>query len=176
MIVPNDFALPQKMDFSRPFLWFFSCPVFEGLYHLLGTCLEVVRWNVGWSNKFINVVKKLALARKWCGHNHKNCFLGHQKCDFCRFWLFFDTKMPLDTKVCTFPCSPSDMSYFKQFSKTYVSGVDVSNFHHYQSGSSKNLVFSFFCNFSHQNQNCGLTAHVGRLGLSQIDFLGHITL
>ena len=78
--------------------------------------------------------------------------------------------------MCTFPCSPLEMSIFKHFSKTYVSGIDVSHFHHSQPDTLKNLVFSFFCYLNMKNQNCGPTNQVGRLGPPQIDFLGHFTL
>ena len=93
-----------------------------------------------------------------------------------RFLLFFDTKMPLDTKVCRFPRSPLEISIVKNFAKTSVSGIEVNDFHHSQPGTSKNLVFSFFCYLNMEKQNCGPTNQVGRLGPPQIEFLGHFTL
>ena len=100
----------------------------------------------------------------------KNAFFAVFSC--------FYSKMPLDTKGCTFPCFPLKMSIIKHFSKAYMRGIDLSHFHHsqLQTRHFEKFCFFHFCYTNMKNQNCGTTTQVGRLVRPQIDVLGYFTL
>ena len=142
----------------------------------------MLQMSVGWVNYYLHlkVIGKLALARKtWVQNNKNTSFLRSPKMRILPFLAVFDTKMPQDTKVCTFPCSLLEISIVKHFSITYVSGINVSHFHHSQPDTSclnvKKFGFFIFLLSQHEKPKLRHNHPSGKVGTASDRFLGHFT-
>lgn len=125
---------------------------------------------------FLNVVKKLALARQRCGYSGKTTFPGRENGHFWRFWPFFAMSCSVDRKVCTVQSWNLDMIIIRRFSNTDVIGIILNNCKHGQILDQKSQTSPQFSDFWWFSSNYRKTATVGALEHSAIDFLGNFRL